>query len=208
MPWLPNDCEQVEAAPGTLAEDRSRLEDQIALVQKEIPEAHLVACGPGVSRDTDEMRKLADQCPQPKQVHLVGPRLDMQNVYPAFSIAALSSCEGEAFPLVLGEAMACEIPCVATNVGDSALIVGDTGRIVEPRKHEAFASAIINLLEQDLALLGKQARQRVINEFSLDRYVDSHATLYRSIIDAKLKQRAGESKQTAHKHKKPHPVTH
>lgn len=153
-----------------------------ALVQKEIPDAHLVACGPGVTRETEALRELADMCPRPEQVHLAGPRLDMQRVYPAFSVAALSSCEGEAFPLVLGEAMACRVPCVATDVGDSAVIIGDTGRIVPPRDSDALANAISGLLRENLAQLGKRARQRVISEFSLERYVQAHASLYHSII--------------------------
>jgi len=152
-----------------------------AIVQQAVPDAHLLACGPEVSRDTVALRELADACPSPGQVHLIGPRRDMAAIYPAFTLGALSSCEGEAFPLVLGEAMACEVPCIATDVGDSALIIGDTGRVVPPRNPEALAAEMILLLklsENELKELGKAARQRVRRNFALDTYINAHASLY------------------------------
>lgn len=186
--------------------DFANLLRAFALVQKDIPEAHLIACGPDVTRETDALRELADCCPSPEQVHLIGPRLDMQDVYPAFSIAALSSCEGEAFPLVLGEAMSCEVPCVATNVGDSALIIGDTGKIVEPRDSEALACAMIELLGENLEVFGEKARQRVIDNFTLERYVQSHANLYRSISLPNKKVISSGMADSVNK--QPQPVSH
>lgn len=152
-----------------------------AIVQQAVPSAHLLACGPEVSRDTAALRELADACPLPSQVHLIGPRRDMASIYPALTLGALSSCEGEAFPLVLGEAMACEVPCVATDVGDSALIVGDTGRVVPPRDPAALAAAMIELLELPgdvFEELCKAARERVNRNFTLKTYINAHASLY------------------------------
>ncbi|MFK7910211.1 MAG: glycosyltransferase [Akkermansiaceae bacterium] len=186
--------------------DFANLLKAFALVQKEIPAAHLVACGPDVTRDTSALKELADCCPFPNQVHLIGPRLDMEKVYPALTIAALSSCEGEAFPLVLGEAMSCEVPCVATDVGDSALIIGDTGRVVQPRDHQALAAATIELLAEDLFELGDKARLRVISEFSLSRYVEAHASLYREITTNSQAERT--AKMAAAVNEKPQPISH
>lgn len=162
--------------------DHANLMRAFATVQKKIPEAHLIACGRDITRETPALRDLADACPSPSQVHLIGPRLDMAHVYPAFSIAALSSCEGEAFPLVLGEAMACEVPCVATDVGDSALIIGDTGRIVAPRDAAALAAAMVGMIRDTGEDSGKLARQRVVDHFTLGLYVQSHAELYASLM--------------------------
>ncbi|BDS05307.1 hypothetical protein NT6N_03470 [Oceaniferula spumae] len=165
--------------------DFANLLRAFAMVQQVIPDAHLLACGPDVTCDTEALRVLADACPSPEKVHLIGPRRDMVNIYPALTLGALSSCEGEAFPLVLGEAMSCEVPCVATDVGDSALIIGDTGRIVQPRDSKALAAEMILLLKlspEAFEQLGKNARQRVRDKFALDTYVKAHGSLYRHLL--------------------------
>lgn len=168
--------------------DFANLLRAFAMVQEAVPHAHLLACGPGVTRDTDALSALADACPSPGQVHLIGPRRDMARIYPALTLCALSSCEGEAFPLVLGEAMACEVPCVATDVGDSALIIGDTGRVVPARDPGALAAEMILLLKlspQALRRLGTNARRRVEQRFALETYIRAHASLYRAMLGLK-----------------------
>ena len=66
--------------------------------------------------------------------------------------------------------MACGIPCVVTDVGDSALIVGKTGKVVPPRDPEALAAAwkeLLRLTPQVRQKLGNVARKRVETEYSL-----------------------------------------
>ncbi|MBK1830937.1 glycosyltransferase [Verrucomicrobiaceae bacterium R5-34] len=165
--------------------DFANLLRAFAKVQKVIPQAHLLACGPEVTRDTDALRELADACPHSEQVHLIGPRRDMVNIYPTLDLGVLSSCEGEAFPLVLGEAMACEVPCVATDVGDSALIIGDTGKIVPPRDSTALAKEIVSMLQlsdHSYRHLAQRARKRVQEHFGLHTYIDAHASLYHQLL--------------------------
>jgi glycosyltransferase involved in cell wall biosynthesis len=96
---------------------------------------------------------------------------------------------GEGFPNVIAEAMACGVPCAVTDVGDSALIVGETGRIVPPRDPEALAKAwteILSLSPGERQSLGLMARQRIIDHYSLDRMVLAYCQLYQDII-AELK---------------------
>src|SRR4029077_8231929 len=78
--------------------------------------------------------------------HLLGVRRDMSRLFAGVDIATLSSLT-EAFPSVIGEAMACGTPCVVTDVGDSALIVGDAERVVAPGDPDALAEAWRKLLE-------------------------------------------------------------
>jgi glycosyltransferase involved in cell wall biosynthesis len=80
--------------------------------------------------------------------------------------------------------MACEVPCVATDVGDSADIVGDTGRIVPPRQPETLAGAIRELVElgrEGREKLGKAARERVRERFELGNVVRKYEGLYEEL---------------------------
>jgi glycosyltransferase involved in cell wall biosynthesis len=98
---------------------------------------------------------------------------DMPAVYNALDVAALSSY-GEGFPNVIGEAMACEVPCVVTDVGDSALIVGDTGIVVKPRDPDALAAGmnvILAKLEKDRVEKKLRARKRICEHFGIEAMV-------------------------------------
>lgn len=101
-----------------------------------------------------------------------GSRDDMPAVYNAMDIIVSSSAYGEGFPNVIGEAMACGVPCVVTDVGDSAYVVGDTGIVVSPRDPDALAGGMKNLLDSDLTALGLKARQRVVENFNLEQLVN------------------------------------
>jgi glycosyltransferase involved in cell wall biosynthesis len=118
-------------------------------------------------------------------VHLLGPRTDSPRLNAALDIATLSAAFGEAFPNVVGEAMACEVPCVVTDVGDAALIVGDTGKVVPVRSASSLADAWEEMLimpYQERILLGKNARKRMVEHFSLKKTTAAYAGLYQDII--------------------------
>jgi glycosyltransferase involved in cell wall biosynthesis len=89
---------------------------------------------------------------------------DMKGIYNALDILTLSSAYGEGFPNVIGEAMACGVPCAVTNVGDSAYIVGDTGEVVPAKHPEALArawDAMLTRLEEEGGTFRERARQRL-----------------------------------------------
>ena len=99
-----------------------------------------------------------------KYVYLLGLRHDIPRITAGLDIAISSSAYGEGFPNTIGEAMACGIPCVATDVGDSSFILGPTGIIVPPRDAAALAAGLRTLLASGKTgrqRLGKQARIRV-----------------------------------------------
>ena len=117
-------------------------------------------------------------------VHLLGPRDDLPRLTAAFDLATSSSAFGEALPLVLGEAMACGVPCVATDVGDSAFLIGDTGRSVPPRDPARLAAAWAEMLALPLGervRLGAAARQRIAEEFSLEAMTQRYQQLWTDI---------------------------
>jgi len=93
---------------------------------------------------------------------------DLLTVYNALDLL-VSSSTSEGFSNVIGEAMACGVPCVVTDVGDSALIVGDTGNIVPPGDSHALAQALrswLRLSKRERHAKGLQARVRIEREFN------------------------------------------
>jgi glycosyltransferase involved in cell wall biosynthesis len=120
------------------------------------------------------------------RIRLLGERADMHAVYPGLDIATLSSAFGEGFPNVLAEAMACGVPCVATDTGDAAEILGECGIIVPPRDPEALAAGwqrMIALGAEGRRALGIKARARIVEHYDLDRIVSRFEALYCEIAD-------------------------
>lgn len=92
---------------------------------------------------------------------LLGQRTDIHVVMNGIDINVLSSAFGEGFPNVLAEAMACATPCIATDVGDSALIIGSTGWIVPPSNPQALANAILKAAEEKLNKIKEWSDRKV-----------------------------------------------
>lgn len=147
------------------------------------PDVHFVLCG---SRVTNETRELVDQIESAglrPAFHLLGERPDVQRVAAAFDVASLSSVD-EGFPNVIGEAMACGVPCVATDVGDTARLVSNTGRIVPPGNPSMLALAWRDLLalgRPHLEALGTHARRRIEDHFSIREAVRSYEAVYTEV---------------------------
>ena len=115
------------------------------------------------------------------RVRLLGYRSDVECLLPGVDAVCLSSAFGEGFPNVLGEAMACGIPCVSTDVGDARRIIADTGLVVPARDPVSLAHAIIDLIDRGPAgreQLGRAARARIETEYSLEKIVDRYTALY------------------------------
>jgi glycosyltransferase involved in cell wall biosynthesis len=169
-----------------------------AQLHARIPQAHFVLCGKGADADNVELSSWINRGGQSlgNVFHLLGPRTDMRRFFAALDIATSSSLS-EAFPMAVGEAMACGTPCVVTNVGDSAMIVGETGKVVPPQNPAALALAWEQLLTAGPAArrqLGDAARRRVEQNFSLDHIVERYQELYREVSvapGASAAQRSG-----------------
>jgi glycosyltransferase involved in cell wall biosynthesis len=153
-------------------------------VQAARPDSRLLLCGQGLHPNNPEfVAGLADSG-LGESTHLLGPRSDTPRVFAALDLLVSSSAYGEGFPNVIGEAMACGVPCAVTDVGDSADIVADTGVAVPPRDPQALAGAIVRLLREGpegLARRGEAARERIADHFSLPRIADRYGSLYCSL---------------------------
>lgn len=148
-----------------------------------LPNAHFVLCGAQVEARNVELVQEIAKFGLTQRCHLLGRRQDMPRVHAAMDVASSSSFS-EAFPLAIGEAMACGVPCAATDVGDSALLVGSTGRIVPARAPSALAAAWSGLWAMGPAgrrQLGDDARRRIKELFDLGAITRRYEALYDSL---------------------------
>src|SRR5665213_821990 len=147
------------------------------------PETFFLLCGQNIDSHNRALVEQIQSLGLTGHCRLLGPRRDMQRVYPALDVLASSSIS-EAFPLVVGEAMACGVPCAVTDVGDSALIVGETGKVVPRANPQALARAIEELLAMKAdarGQLGQAARQRVCELFDLDSVTRRYEAIYEQL---------------------------
>lgn len=154
-----------------------------ALLSRRMPDARFVLCGEGSDWHNLPLVEWIDDANLRERFFLLGRRGGMQKLYPAFDILSLSSSYGEAFPMVIGEAMACGVPCVVTDVGDSKLMVGDAGRAVPVENPQALAEAWEDVLKMPCAArmsLGVAARERITDNYSIDRIAARYESLYKS----------------------------
>jgi glycosyltransferase involved in cell wall biosynthesis len=155
-----------------------------ALLLRERPDARVLMYGPGIDARNPELTRLLAQAGIHERTRLMGIAHDPRPALNALDLLVCSSAYGEGFPNVLGEAMACGVPCVTTDVGDAGRIVADTGRVVPIADPPALARAIIDLLDLDAparAALGRRARARIQQHYSLPdvarRFQDLYAEL-------------------------------
>lgn len=146
-----------------------------AMLAEHYPEAHFVCAGRRVELSNPDAAAIVPVAIR-QRVHLLGERRDVAALNAAFDIAVNAS-HAEAFPNVVGEAMACGVPMVVTDVGDSSWILDGNGEVVAPGDDSALAGALARLLAMDPAqrhALGMRARQRIVKDFSLDSVAKSY----------------------------------
>ncbi len=143
-----------------------------------------VCVGDGPNEYRQKMIQTGDAYGLKDQIVWSLGRNDMPAVYNALDICCLSSIT-EGFPNVVGEAMACGVPCVVTDVGDSANIVGNTGKIVRPGHPHDLADALLQMVklpETDRKSLGLQARRRIEDHFSVEKMVEETQKVIDSLV--------------------------
>ena len=156
------------------------------LIREKIPAVHFMLCGEGIDSGNTCLMQWIVKGQMEGCFHLLGIRKDVSRLVAAMDVAVSSSL-GEGFPNVVGEAMASSVPCVVTDVGDSALIVADTGRVVPAKDPAALATAISGLLQAPPSFreeMGVLARQRVKMNYSLDSVVSKYEAVFREVVDA------------------------
>lgn len=156
-----------------------------SLVADSHPDVHVILCGAGVEEGNPSFTSLVDTRMPWERLHLLGMRRDIPRIDAALDVAVLSS-RSEAFPLAVGEAMASGVPCVVTDVGDAALLVGDCGAVVPAGDPKRLADAISALLDRpssEREALGAAARDHVVHSYEIGHIVARYEDLYRELAE-------------------------
>jgi glycosyltransferase involved in cell wall biosynthesis len=135
----------------------------------------------GADHEEGIVRKLARELGIDDRISTLGIETDVSAVMPGLEFHAMTSSWGETFSLATAEAMASCVPAVVTEVGDCPWVVGDTGISIPRNNLEALVAALRSFLDMNADArqnLGNKARQRVIENFSLQQYLSKYLALY------------------------------
>jgi glycosyltransferase involved in cell wall biosynthesis len=159
--------------------------DAAAIVARRFDGVHFLLAGEGVVPHNPALADRIATHGFRDRVHLLGRRADVARLTAALDIASCTST-GEAFPNIVGEAMASGVPCVVTDVGDAPRIVGNPDLVVPSGSAQALSDLWTRLLQMEPAgrqALGSKARQRIAELYSLPAVVQQYAALYRSLVE-------------------------
>jgi glycosyltransferase involved in cell wall biosynthesis len=155
-----------------------------AKLHQNYPDIHFVMAGANIDRSNQTLQLLIQELNLSHRVHLLGAQQDIPTLMAGLDLVT-SASYSEAFPTIVGEAMSSGVPCVVTDVGDSAWMVGSTGRVVPPQSAADLAAAWQESIELGSAgrlALGVAARARTIEHFSLRAMVERYQSLYEHIL--------------------------
>jgi glycosyltransferase involved in cell wall biosynthesis len=147
------------------------------------PNVRFLLVGRGLDQSNKELSQWIAATKCEDRFVLLGERSDVAVCLSAMDVFCLSS-RTEGFPNVVGEAMAVGLPCVVTDVGDAAFLVGETGVVVPKENPMALAKGLEELVTMPpdrRAALGQRAKMRICAEFTIDRARERFNAVYRSI---------------------------
>lgn len=142
-----------------------------SLIAKSRTDIRFVCMGSGPEPYKNKLIALGNQLGLTNRLLWLDFRDDISKVYNALDLVCSSSIT-EGFPNVIGESMACGVPCVVTDVGDSSWIVGETGVVVPPNNPKALAEGLLKCLNKINRETSIQARFRIKKNFSLKQLVE------------------------------------
>ncbi len=171
--------------------DHATFLQALAIAARAAPHLRALIVGDGPGPAAARLRELAGALGIADRVIWAGARQDVREVYHAADLLCLPSAFGEGFPNVVGEAMASGLSCVVTAVGDSADLVGATGRVLPPRDADALAGAMLDYVRAirndppGKTIVNLAARQRIVEHFGVEAMVCQTEQLFRKVVAAR-----------------------
>lgn len=158
--------------------------DAARLTLKEVPDARFVIVGDGPRYPN--IRDYIDRLNLGGAITMTGHRADVAAALASLDAFVLSSYGHEGVPQAILQAMAMEVPVVATNVGSVSEVVrdGDTGLLAPPRHPEALAAHIVSVLQREdrRRALASAGRRLVEERYGLDAMLDRLEALYQDLL--------------------------
>jgi glycosyltransferase involved in cell wall biosynthesis len=164
----------------------------VARAATQRPELRAVALAVATEAQRADLQQRAAELGIADRLVLAGSGTDVAEALNGLNLYCSSSAYGEGFPNTVAEAMACAVPCLVTDVGDSAELVGEAGKVVPPRNPEAMADVIAGLAglaEPERKGIGERLRKRT-KEFAPDRLVNRTEEAFRELLTASQASRA------------------
>lgn len=158
----------------------------------------LLMAGRDLDANNAELRGLIEELKLQDDVQLLGERADVPDIARALDLHVLASVGAEGFANSVAEAMLAGTPNVATDVGDTALILGSTGWLVPPGDVQALAEAIVEARHEwlearkDWEQRRRDTRERIIGNFSLKQMVDAYEEVWRQVAGNNLARGGGD----------------
>ena len=156
-----------------------------ARLARERPQVHFVCVGAGQESYAQKLRRTASALGLDGRLTWAGATDAPLAAYNALDIATLASRYGEGFANTVGEAMACGVPCVATDAGDSAWVLGDAAQVVPPGDADALAQAWLRLTdmhEAEREQVGQRGRARITEHFSVEQLAAATQTRLEELL--------------------------
>lgn len=150
-------------------------------VIKTMPNVFFILCGKNINYSNKGLMKLLKYKKVKKNFLLLDIQSDMRKIYSSANLTCLTSSYGEAFPNIIAESMACEVPCFSTPVGDAPFIIGDSKYIVDFDDYKKLSELIIEFLsksENERSKIGNLFREKIKKNYDIDKLINNYEKIY------------------------------
>jgi glycosyltransferase involved in cell wall biosynthesis len=161
------------------------------LLARRYPQARFAMIGRNLDAENERLAGWIAEAGVAERMHLLGERTPLEPWLAALDLFCLHSVS-EGFPNVVAEAMAAGVPCVVTDVGDAARLVGNTGLVVARQQPSALAEALATLVEEGPEARksrGERARRRVEENYSLAAVATKYEAIYAALLPRRAEAR-------------------